>query len=103
MKLTTRSNLLPRLMMCRVIPQIPYLPLWRAKRQLQLYCRKCYIEFKNLDTTVKAEHVLLWMFADNFSPSCTVYSKFSSMGTKIIFRENIEEPLFRSTGNLPSV
>jgi hypothetical protein len=26
---------------------------------------KCYIEFKNLHTTVKAKHALLWIFVDN--------------------------------------
>ena len=55
------------------------------------------------DATVKAKHVLVWMFPDNFRPSFTVFSKFSSMGKKTIFRESVEEPLFRPTGNLPSV
>jgi hypothetical protein len=42
---------------------------------------KWYIELKKLDATVKAKHVLVWMFADNFRPICTVYSRFSSLGT----------------------
>lgn len=79
-----------------------------------LACMKCpaatvtlpsmsHLESKKSATIVEAKNVFVCKFANNLRPICTVYSKFSSRDTEVIFRASFDEPLFRSAGNLLSL